>query len=186
MQRANPSSTSELREPTPTGSPGRFCRRSQGVLLGGFGFWGLRQPVILANLTKLACWMQWRGNQARTCPLAPFVRRNLDRFGLGNRLSPFVDPAQASRVVGRRSGVAAAQGFLRPFRVQIHGLGIGSCPGILGSGSPDGVVRQRLYGSLDRSLPIRFLPTPPRCRVLPGTGVKLRIGRCGNAARDAE
>jgi hypothetical protein len=37
-----------------------------------------------------------------------------------------------------------------------------------------------------RSLPIRFLPTPPRCRVLPGTGVKLRIGRCGNAARDAE
>ena len=36
------------------------------------------------------------------------------------------------------------------------------------------------------TLPIRFLPTPPRCRVLPGTGVKLRIGRCGNAARDAE
>ena len=35
-------------------------------------------------------------------------------------------------------------------------------------------------------LPIRVLPTPPRCRVLPGTGVKLRIGRCGNAARDAE
>jgi hypothetical protein len=39
---------------------------------------------------------------------------------------------------------------------------------------------------LDQPLPIRFLPTPPRCRVLPGTGVKLRIGRCGNAARDAE
>src|SRR3974390_3204304 len=38
----------------------------------------------------------------------------------------------------------------------------------------------------DRGLPIRFLPTPPRCRVLPGTGVKLCIGRCGNAARDAE
>src|SRR6516225_6678939 len=33
------------------------------------------------------------------------------------------------------------------------------------------------------TLPIRFLPTPPRCRVLPGTGVKLCIGRCGNAAR---
>ena len=40
--------------------------------------------------------------------------------------------------------------------------------------------------SMKRSLPIRFLPTPPRCRVLPGTGVKLCIGRCGNAARDAE
>ena len=44
-----------------------------------------------------------------------------------------------------------------------------------------------MMGSDDEGfLPIRFLPTPPRCRVLPGTGVKLRIGRCGNAARDAE
>jgi hypothetical protein len=46
---------------------------------------------------------------------------------------------------------------------------------------------QRLADKVeDETLPIRFLPTPPRCRVLPGTGVKLCIGRCGNAARDAE
>src|SRR5262249_38109969 len=31
-----------------------------------------------------------------------------------------------------------------------------------------------------------FYPPPQDVRVLPGTGVKLRIGRCGNAARDAE
>jgi hypothetical protein len=40
--------------------------------------------------------------------------------------------------------------------------------------------------AIEATLPIRFLPTPPRCRVLPGTGVKLCIGRCGNAACDAE
>ena len=36
------------------------------------------------------------------------------------------------------------------------------------------------------SLPIRLLPTPPTCRVLPGSGVKLCVGRCGDVARDAE
>ena len=35
-------------------------------------------------------------------------------------------------------------------------------------------------------LPIRLLPTPPTCRVLPGSGVKLCVGRCGDVARDAE
>ena len=30
---------------------------------------------------------------------------------------------------------------------------------------------------IEECLPIRFLPTPPRCRVLPGTGAKLCIGR---------
>ena len=38
----------------------------------------------------------------------------------------------------------------------------------------------------ERSLPIRLLPTPPTCRVLPGSGVKLCVGRCGDVARDAE
>ena len=37
-----------------------------------------------------------------------------------------------------------------------------------------------------RTLPIRLLPTPPTCRVLPGSGVKLCVGRCGDVARDAE
>ena len=32
-------------------------------------------------------------------------------------------------------------------------------------------------------LPIRLLPTPPTCRVLPGSGVKLCVGRCGDVAR---
>ena len=35
-------------------------------------------------------------------------------------------------------------------------------------------------------LPIRLLPTPPTCRMLPGSGVKLCVGRCGDVARDAE
>ena len=35
-------------------------------------------------------------------------------------------------------------------------------------------------------MPIRLLPTPPTCRVLPGSGVKLCVGRCGDVARDAE
>ena len=30
------------------------------------------------------------------------------------------------------------------------------------------------------------LPTPPTCRMLPGSGVKLCVGRCGDVARDAE
>ena len=38
----------------------------------------------------------------------------------------------------------------------------------------------------DQTLPIRLLPTPPTCRVLPGSGVKLCVGRCGDVARDAE
>ena len=38
----------------------------------------------------------------------------------------------------------------------------------------------------ETSLPIRLLPTPPTCRVLPGSGVKLCVGRCGDVARDAE
>ena len=38
----------------------------------------------------------------------------------------------------------------------------------------------------ERNLPIRLLPTPPTCRVLPGSGVKLCVGRCGDVARDAE
>ena len=33
--------------------------------------------------------------------------------------------------------------------------------------------------------PIRLLPTPPTCRMLPGSGVKLCVGRCGDVARDA-
>ena len=33
---------------------------------------------------------------------------------------------------------------------------------------------------------IRLLPTPPTWRVLPGSGVKLCVGRCGDVARDAE
>ena len=40
--------------------------------------------------------------------------------------------------------------------------------------------------SIDATLPIRLLPTPPTCRVLPGSGVKLCVGRCGDVARDAE
>ena len=35
-------------------------------------------------------------------------------------------------------------------------------------------------------VPIRLLPTPPTCRMLPGSGVKLCVGRCGDVARDAE
>ena len=35
----------------------------------------------------------------------------------------------------------------------------------------------------DSCLPIRLLPTPPTCRVLPGSGVKLCVGRCGDVAR---
>jgi hypothetical protein len=32
---------------------------------------------------------------------------------------------------------------------------------------------RNLFSRDQHFLPIRFLPTPPRCRVLPGTGVKL-------------
>ena len=39
---------------------------------------------------------------------------------------------------------------------------------------------------LEQTLPIRLLPTPPTCRMLPGSGVKLCVGRCGDVARDAE
>ena len=38
----------------------------------------------------------------------------------------------------------------------------------------------------EQTLPIRLLPTPPTCRMLPGSGVKLCVGRCGDVARDAE
>jgi hypothetical protein len=40
--------------------------------------------------------------------------------------------------------------------------------------------------NVEGTLPIRLLPTPPTCRVLPGSGVKLCVGRCGDVARDAE
>ena len=39
---------------------------------------------------------------------------------------------------------------------------------------------------VDETLPIRLLPTLPTCRMLPGSGVKLCVGRCGDVARDAE
>ena len=31
--------------------------------------------------------------------------------------------------------------------------------------------------SIIRTLPIRLLPTPPTCRMLPGSGVKLCVGK---------
>ena len=40
--------------------------------------------------------------------------------------------------------------------------------------------RPRLYECLDcgrQTLPIRLLPTPPTCRMLPGSGVKLCVGK---------
>src|SRR5512147_1705452 len=39
---------------------------------------------------------------------------------------------------------------------------------------------------IEERMPIRLLPTPPTCRMLPGSGVKLCVGRCGDVARDAE
>ena len=47
-------------------------------------------------------------------------------------------------------------------------------------------LRHRAMRRLHGSLPIRLLPTPPTCRMLPGSGVKLCVGRCGDVARDAE
>ena len=43
-----------------------------------------------------------------------------------------------------------------------------------------------IHEDMVHSLPIRLLPTPPTCRMLPGSGVKLCVGRCGDVARDAE
>ena len=40
--------------------------------------------------------------------------------------------------------------------------------------------------AVEISVPIRLLPTPPTCRMLPGSGVELCVGRCGDVARDAE
>ena len=53
------------------------------------------------------------------------------------------------------------------------------------------VHAERLVHKLDtftdeQRLPIRLLPTPPTCGMLPGSGVKLCVGRCGDVARDAE
>src|SRR5271156_3265764 len=39
-----------------------------------------------------------------------------------------------------------------------------------------------ISGSNVRPLPIRFSPTPPTCRVLPSSRVKLRVGRCSEVA----
>ena len=50
------------------------------------------------------------------------------------------------------------------------------------SGSND----QNLFLVQVHSLPIRLSPTPPTSRVLPGSRVKLCVGRCSDVARDAE
>src|SRR6516162_6006781 len=55
-----------------------------------------------------------------------------------------------------------------------------------GSGNKNQRPREPADAGEGRCLPIRFLPTPPGCRGLPGAGGKVGIGRCGNAARDAE
>ena len=50
----------------------------------------------------------------------------------------------------------------------------------------DGWITKTERGRYRVVLPIRLLPTPPTCRMLPGSGVKLCVGRCGDVARDAE
>jgi hypothetical protein len=45
------------------------------------------------------------------------------------------------------------------------------------------LVEQRID---DCSVPIRFSPTPPTCRVLPFPGVKFIVGWGGGCASDAE
>src|SRR5271170_440604 len=44
------------------------------------------------------------------------------------------------------------------------------------------VLGSMMMRLLVRSLPIRFSPTPPTCRVLPSSRVKLRVGRCSDVA----
>ena len=66
---------------------------------------------------------------------------------------------------------------------KIFGTDAGNAPA---NGMSDRAARESNITGNDCTLPIRLLPTPPTCRVLPGSGVKLCVGRCGDVARDAE
>src|SRR5271170_4903927 len=57
--------------------------------------------------------------------------------------------------------------------------------GLINTPRPSGSIPATLSLTLVapvHTLPIRFSPTPPTCRVLPSSRVKLRVGRCSDVA----
>ena len=89
----------------------------------------------------------------------------------------------------RKSSGDAFQDFFSTMMATTHGADFVRVRafGALGDKGCDGYL-QKVHGTVPENdrLPIRLLPTPPTCRMLPGSGVKLCVGRCGDVARDAE
>ena len=115
---------------------------------------------------------------------AATVRMIFERFvAIGSATT--LAKALVAEGVRNKRGKPIDKGFLYKLLNNRVYLGEAVHKGTAYAGERESIVSRDLWDKV-HSLPIRLLPTPPTCRVLPGSGVKLCVGRCGDVARDAE